>query len=95
MTWVAQARLVMDPADLIWGHGPWAPSVVQDHANGAPGAESHCKRVPHARSVCQVLLSDSDRPGAVRGRPPGPGTEAGWRVKVRVPVKVAVGSLGC
>jgi hypothetical protein len=77
VTWVAQARLVMDPADLIWGHGPWAPSVVQDHANGAPGAESHCTRAPHARSVCQVLLSDSDRPGAVRGRPPGGAKLAG------------------
>ncbi len=99
VTWATQARLVMDPDGPIRGHGPWAPSVVRDHANGAPGDESHCTRAPHAKSVCQVLLSDpgTGRAGAqcARAAPRGLGREAGWRVKVRVLVKVAVGSLGC
>jgi hypothetical protein len=83
--------IARDPAGAraIWGHGPWAPSVVQDsghwHANGARGAELHCTclRLPVR------FLARTGRCAPLR-------REAGWRVKVRVLVKVAVhGEIGC
>ena len=94
MTWVTQARLVTGPAGAraIWGHGPWAPSVVQDlghwHANGgARGAESQCT-CPTGR-LPDRFLARTGRCAPLRRK-------AGWRVKVRVLVKVAVhGEIGC